>query len=79
VDRPTRDDEAARIEWWEQQLLVSNDTREQVARAAAVSLALRDKRIADLERIATSAQQEADRKPGCPLCGSLTCRGNCWK
>lgn len=79
MDRPTRDDEAARVEWWKRQLLDGSPTREGVAHEAASALALRDKRIADLERMLTSAQQEADRKPGCSFCGSLTCRGNCWK
>jgi hypothetical protein len=78
VDRPTRDDEHSRIQWWEN-ILLSNNTKEDVARSAARALAMRDKRIADLERQLSSAHREADMKHGCSFCGSLTCRGGCIK
>lgn len=84
------DDEHARIQFWRESLDKHNPTKQDVVRAAASALALRDKRIADLQRQlqnqstrlarhpTASSWPEPD-KPGCGFCGRLTCRGTCVK
>jgi hypothetical protein len=83
-------DEHGRIKFWRDSLDKNNPTKQDVVRSAASALAIRDKRIDDLQqqisqwnsrnyRRAEGSSWPEPQKAGCDLCGNLTCRGTCFK